>query len=193
MCVRVCESVSKRNCVCVCVCEREREREAPARGEALPRCQPGTPPAPAERKHNKLKYCQDICLKDGSSQGQILALAWPTAMWCGLELRGPTASKRGRLPPQHLKAHRLLYHSILGFRVIKKKKKRLPPRLWELEPLGDPGSHPFKEEKKRGGDVHYRLEAKREHLQIFKRVLPESRGQNLTLTVLHAPYSLDSG
>ena len=37
--------------------------------------------------------------------------------------------------------------------------------------------------------------AKREHLQSFEAVLPESQGQGqiLTLTVLFLPHSLDSG
>jgi len=33
----------------------------------------------------------------------------------------------------------------------------------------------------------------KEQLEIFQGRLPESRGQNLALTVLYVPYSLDSG
>lgn len=35
--------------------------------------------------------------------------------------------------------------------------------------------------------------AKREQLEMFQGLVPESRGQNLVLTVLHVPYSLDVG
>ena len=42
-------------------------------------------------------------------------------------------------------------------------------------------------------DADGRVRAKREHLQIFHGFLPESQGQNLALTVLYVPYSLDRG
>ena len=70
------------------------------------------------------------------------------------------------------KAHRLLYHSTLGSKVMKKKRKCL------------------------------RIQAEIEHL---RRLSPESKGQNLALTVLdvpltvlyvtvlYVPCSLDSG
>ena len=39
----------------------------------------------------------------------------------------------------------------------------------------------------------HRCRAKSELLYKFKRLLPESQDQNLALTVLHVPCSLDSG
>ena len=42
----------------------------------------------------------------------------------------------------------------------------------------------------RGG---FRCRAKREQLKRVLRLLPEGRGQNLALTVLYVPRSLDSG
>ena len=39
----------------------------------------------------------------------------------------------------------------------------------------------------------YLFRAKRDQLKIFKRLLPESRGQNLAVTVLYVPSSLGSG
>ena len=38
-----------------------------------------------------------------------------------------------------------------------------------------------------------RFPAKREQSQMFQRLLPESQSQNLALTLLCVPYSLDSG
>jgi len=38
-----------------------------------------------------------------------------------------------------------------------------------------------------------RFRAKSEQLQRFKGLLPEGHGQNLALTVLYVPYSLESG
>ena len=37
------------------------------------------------------------------------------------------------------------------------------------------------------------LPSKNEYLKRFGGILPESQGQNLALTVLHVPYSLDIG
>ena len=37
------------------------------------------------------------------------------------------------------------------------------------------------------------FQAKRERLEWLKGLLPKSQGQNLALTVLNVPYSLDSG
>jgi hypothetical protein len=37
-----------------------------------------------------------------------------------------------------------------------------------------------------------RCRAKREQPETFEGLLPENRGQNLALTVLHVPYSRDS-
>ena len=39
----------------------------------------------------------------------------------------------------------------------------------------------------------YRFQAKKEQLERVHGLLPASQGQNLVLTVLHVPYSLDSG
>ena len=41
--------------------------------------------------------------------------------------------------------------------------------------------------------THVRFRAKREHLKRVQRHLSESQGQNLALTVLCVPYSLDNG
>ena len=77
-------------------------------------------------------------------------------------------TKRGKTTTLHecalvprrafFKAHRLVYHSTLGFRVIKAS-----------------------------------LSATRGQLQGFSGPLPESSGQDLALTVLYVPSSLDSG
>ena len=67
--------------------------------------------------------------------------------------RPGTASERRGLV---FKAHPRFYHSTLGLRVIKKKKKR-------------------------------------EQVETFEGLLPESQGQNQALTVLYVPHSLDSG
>ena len=42
------------------------------------------------------------------------------------------------------------------------------------------------------GELPFRFQAKKEHLARFKRHLPGGQGQNLALTVLYVPYSLDS-
>ena len=42
-------------------------------------------------------------------------------------------------------------------------------------------------------DSWCRFRAKREHLQGVEGLLPESQGQNLAVTVLDVPRSLDSG
>ena len=42
-------------------------------------------------------------------------------------------------------------------------------------------------------DQSFRLRVKREQLRMFCLHSPESRGQNLALTVVYVPYSLDSG
>ena len=39
----------------------------------------------------------------------------------------------------------------------------------------------------------HRFRAKREQLEILEGISPESRGQDLALTVLYVPSSLDSG
>jgi len=51
--------------------------------------------------------------------------------------------------------------------------------VWYLEALGPGSSAPF--------------QAKREQLKKLYGLLPESQGQNLALTVLYVPHSLDSG
>ena len=38
-----------------------------------------------------------------------------------------------------------------------------------------------------------RFRAKREYLKTQQVLLPESRGQNMAVTVLHVPHSLNSG
>jgi len=40
---------------------------------------------------------------------------------------------------------------------------------------------------------HYRCPAQRQKLRRVHGLSPESRGQNLALTVLYVPHSLDSG
>jgi len=44
-----------------------------------------------------------------------------------------------------------------------------------------------------GAVLGYRFRAKREQLTRVEGLLPESQGQNLALTVLHVPCSLDIG
>ena len=41
------------------------------------------------------------------------------------------------------------------------------------------------------GELCFR--AKRQHLKMFQCLFPQSQGQNLALTVLYVPHSLDSG
>ena len=38
----------------------------------------------------------------------------------------------------------------------------------------------------------FRFRAEREQLETFEALLPKSQGQNLALTVLYVPYSLDA-
>ena len=38
-----------------------------------------------------------------------------------------------------------------------------------------------------------RIPGMREHPDVYKGLLPESQGQNMALTVLYVPYSLDIG
>ena len=45
----------------------------------------------------------------------------------------------------------------------------------------------------RGGGQRDRSRARREQLKRFLGLLPESQGQNLAVTVLYVPHSLDSG
>jgi len=58
-----------------------------------------------------------------------------TSTWAGIEqlLRRNVKRFRGGLV---FKAHRLLYHSTLGLRVIKKKKKKYFPATPECHPWG---------------------------------------------------------
>ena len=76
------------------------------------------------------------------------------------EERGIPRNQNGHV----CKAHRLLYHSILGLRVIKKKK-----------------------------NGYLRFRAKWGQLTRFYGLLRERQGQNLAFTVLSVPYWLDSG
>ena len=96
------------------------------------------------------------------------------------------------------KAHRLVYHSTLGLRVIKKKKKvtgvgsvaaDVPLRHLREESRVD---NLFEKYISCRVDSA-RFRAKREQLEMFQGLMPESKGQNLALTVLFVLYSLDSG
>jgi len=68
-----------------------------------------------------------------------------------------------------LKAHRLVHHSTLSWRVPQKKKKF---GAWEMTPAPEP----------RGNNV-----------QILTNHCPEIQGQKMALTVSYVPYSLESG
>ena len=87
------------------------------------------------------------------------------------------------------KAHRLLYHSTLGLRVIQKKKKSSVDRVVGLggRGLSLPKGHVFVPASSTFAIALF-------FWNVWTGVfLPESQGQNLALTVLVVPNSLDSG
>ena len=73
------------------------------------------------------------------------------------------------------KAHRLVFHSTLGSRVIRKKKGFASG--WTNISSGT------------SMDTRNRSRAKRERLTRFEGLLPESQGQNQAVTVLRVPDS----
>ena len=68
------------------------------------------------------------------------------------------------------------------------------PSVWTFRspPNSNPKNHP-KEWPMAGGRQACCVQAKRKHIQRFQGILPESQDQNLAVTVLYAPSSLDSG
>ena len=77
-------------------------------------------------------------------------------------------------------ADRLVYHSTLGSRVMKKKKRPAPPgAAWRGTNSSAPSRYP--------------LPSRQETLQNISSFFPASRGYNLASTVLYVPCSLDSG
>jgi len=83
----------------------------------------GPPPPHPRRRGDNLNGFKDFRAANGSSQGQNLSL---TGLFVPSSL-GSTSQNvqrfRGGLV---FKTHRLLYHSTLGLRVIKKKKRGVP-------------------------------------------------------------------
>jgi len=102
------------------------------------------------------------------------------------------------------KAHRLLYHSTLGWRVIERKKKSWCQVRLRSIPTFQTGLHA--DDRREGSPVAMgavpvcsRFRANMEQLKRFHRLLPESQGQirksrpESGLDCLYVPYSLDSG
>ena len=73
---------------------------------------------------------------------EVSLKSFPHRLWSTLESFQAGKSKRGEHFPLVFKAHRLLYHSTLGLRVIKKRRRRTLPALSGQGVMFDPLTGP---------------------------------------------------
>ena len=90
-----------------------------------------------------------------------------------------------------MKAHRLLYHATLGLGVIEKKRRSKTAKV-----NGACQKRRHVRGPRKAACLWYSTvlcRERKEQLERFEGLSPESQCQNLALTVLDVPYSLDSG